>query len=871
MAKTSPDSRGAEFLDQAYAAIHLRFPLLQLLEFANVPDNGTGRFPNFVGLIAGILESSDKPCCVVLPDYKDVAIAVSTLSAVTRLRDEFPGMLRTHASTTFREREDHVLVHPCGLVYRYDGFFNPTMFKLKVIDRNESRSLPVTEIARLEKTNHKRPKGQLNSDLGQSQPTVMGSILGIKTAINRNLLRNHVLVLGARKHFLEALDRWTIQTTTLGGPLKRMLKDEVSFGKVTEGGSLCFLDDYVAAGEPLVAIASRAEDLAAHCVSAGKFEKLVLVEEIDYLTRDWRAYDSITETQHTVILANDSQRESVLQLEERGCEVWRLSSDEILFGLPEDKKHIPLREAVAKASNARNLIISGLPCKEESLDRAASELKVAADSVDTSDSGAIRELLYSLFRTLMFCAEYLGQDSTRFASTAHKLLALARGNLDRARVWLTPDAGARISQALDDMQVAVARLSETDITPKGTVLLETLRVTASAENRAAVLIVRGDTTPDEMRQWLNESGIQVGVYPLNSLPENEKFDRILVVSWPRSAKFDRLVHQYSADHLGLLAYPFEENWLDQYSKGYQRSISRGISRKRKMQLLGLPSSDCLNEASESESPQSKEGFIKFDLPAERFLTRRKIGRADQAGANEELHEEMFDAFYVDFAGPTFAYLSDGHELPVLNAYISGQQASPGKVPLRSVDDLKEGDYVMFRESGDSDIIRFLAEDEIGKDKYQQLRITAGRWRVALQNLGSDPRQVLERLKPFGFSRHLQTVRGWLTDQNTICPQDITDVRKIAGAAHDKELFISLPELERARDELMSSHISAGFRLTELLLKELPKKIGLLGQGETEIDLGVGKVWVVRIEEIDRSPSLQRRSQVNRLLWDAGVV
>ena len=49
-----------------------------------------------------------------------------------------------------------------------------------------------------------------------------------------------------------------------------------------------------------------------------------------------------------------------------------------------------------------------------------------------------------------------------------------------------------------------------------------------------------------------------------------------------------------------------------------------------------------------------------------------------------------------------------------------------------------------------------------------------------------------------------------------------------------------------------------------------RKIGVLAQGETVLDLGVGKVWVVRIEEIDRSPSTQRRSQVNRLLWDVGV-
>jgi hypothetical protein len=284
----------------------------------------------------------------------------------------------------------------------------------------------------------------------------------------------------------------------------------------------------------------------------------------------------------------------------------------------------------------------------------------------------------------------------------------------------------------------------------------------------------------------------------------------------------------------------------------------------------LSPTELQEDGDEAESKGLKDDLVKFDLPAERFLTRRKFGLADERAAEGE-QDEFVDACYVDFAGPTFTHLTDGHELPVLNAFISGEQANPGKVPLRSVKDLKEGDYVMFRESGDSDIIRFLAEDEIGKEKYQQLRLIAGRWRTTLQKLGKDPREVLESLRSFGFSRHLQTLRAWLADENTICPQDITDVRIIAGAARDKALFASLPELESARDEIMSLHIRAGYRLTELLLKELPKKIGLLSQAETELDLGVGKVWVVHIEEVDRSPSTQRRSQVNRLLWDIGAL
>ena len=618
MSTISPESSHAQTLDLMRQAVLARFPLLQILEFSDDSSSNPAAFPTFVGLIATILASAEKPCCIVLPDCKDVAIAVSTLLAVSRFCDEFPEILRTYASVSFKEANDHVLVHPCGLVYRYEGFFTPTLFRLKVVDRNESRSLPVTEIARLEKTTRKRPKGYLNSDLGQSQPTILGSLLGIKTAVNRNFLRNRVLVLGARNGFVEALDRWTMRATYGEGEIKRPLKDEVPFGKVVEGGKLSFLDDYVAAGEPLVAIASRADDLAAHCTTIERFTKSVLIDEIEYLTRDLRAYDSITENQRTVILASDSQRESVHPLEERGCEVWRLTPDEILFGTTVERQHGPLRSVITKASSARHLVISGLPCREENLDRAAMALKETAEAISSKDNGAIRDLLYSLFRMLMFCAEYLGQDPERFSVAAGKLLQSATQHLERAKVWLTPEISDRIGQAINDVQIAVKTLSQCGVTPKGRVLIENLKTTGLADKQIAVAVARGETNCEELRQWLTKSGVDAEIYSVSEIPENAPFDRILVVSWPRWERFDRLVHQYATNDLRLLGYRFEEEWLNRYRQRYKRSVLPGVSTKRKKELLGIFSAEGQNDEGESAYESSQNTLVKFDFSEERL-------------------------------------------------------------------------------------------------------------------------------------------------------------------------------------------------------------------------------------------------------------
>lgn len=864
LAETPTDSaRMSSPLAEMEHAVLCRFPVLRLLEFSDQSQSCPLSLPPFVGLIGTLLETVEKPCCVVLPDCSGVAIATCTLVAVNRLRAEFPDLLRNHASVTFRKGVDNVLVHPAQLVYRYEGFFNPDFFKLGIVDRNDSRSLPVKDIARLEKTTRKRPKGQLTSDLGQRQDSVLGSLLDIKASLNRNVLVNHVLLLGARSRLVEELDEWAIQLATGNGRIRRPMKDEVPFGKVVEGGHLALLDGYVAEGEPLVAIASRSVDLAAHCEQAGRLTKGVLVSDIDQLVRDLRSYDSITENQRTVILATDAERDAVRLLEERGCEIWRFSPEEILMGLPSGASTGPLANLITKVSRVRNLVISEVVCKEDSLDSAAGELKEAAETLASADNGTIRELLYSLFRLLMLCAEYVGQDSEHFSEGATRLVESTKGQLRTARMWLSDETFEQINSALDNMHIAAVKLSESSLTPKGTVLIDALRNGNSNGTQCAVIVARSRL--EDVQQWLAKSGVAAQIYSINDIPENEVFERVLVLSWPRSSRFDDLVHRYLTTDLRLVAYDFEGKWLSQYRRRYKRSAVSKMLLKRKLQLLGVSSGVHASVSDAADDSSESGGIVSFDITEERFLSRRKGTRNVELGTSEQ--EMLVDALYVDFVGPTFAYLTEGHELAVLNQYISGEGTGT-KVPMRSVDQLKAGDYVLFRESGDSDIIRFLAEDEVGKEQYQVLRAEATRWRRALNSLGKDPRAVWERLRAVGFSRHLLTVKAWLYDESRICPKSVEDVRKIAEASNDKELLASLAQLEKAKDELMSLHISAGFRLTQLLIKELPGKLGVLKRGETELDLGVGKVWIVRIQDLERSPSAQRRSQVNRLLWDA---
>ena len=860
------DTASADFLKEAQAAVESRFPLISRVLLAEQNGLPATALPAVAGLIAAILESADKPCCLVMPDHRGVALAVGTLLAVSQLHRAVPEILRAHANASF-QIDDRVLVHPSGLVYEYRGFFCPEFFRLKVINKNESRSLPVREVARLEKTSRKMPKGYLNSDLGRPEPTVLGTLVGIPGTVNRNFLRNYVAILGSKKLLRDQLERWTIAIDTPGGPAGT-LGNEVPFGEVNDDATLGFFDRYVASGEPLVAVASSPDELAAFCAARGPFTTSVILDDVERLARNLHACDAIADSQRMVLLASDSQYEAVRALKER-CVVWQLSPEEVLLGAGNGQQRGPLKGLLNKAFNMRDLVVSPSPCADATLDEVAADLSAAAKSVPTdNDNSTVRDLFLNLFGTLMFCAEYLGSTEEAFVGEIGTKLKQVEGLLKRAEIWFTPEVAGQLRTVITRLHCAAGELSGSQVTPKGRVLLESV-IAAGTSPLPIAVVTRSEARRDEVHRWLTAHGHPIPVYRITEVPSDGQFEQLVVVSWPSARRFDRLLRLYATQRLQVLAYSFERLWLRDYSQRYLRSAPASLTTRRKSLLVGLAQAGNMHEESPEAVPAA-EGRGPFDLPEERFLIRRKSVAATISESGGQ-PEELAEAYYVDFVGPTFGYFTEGHELPVVNEYVAGNQGAASKVPFRSIEDLRVGDFVLFRETGDSDIIRFMVEDEIGVEAYRKLRAVATRWKSSLRKIGRDPAAVWDRLRPFGFSRHIQTLRSWLMSEYMIAPKNLGDIGLIARASDDRELLDLLPEIENAISEINGHHIRAGKRLTTELLKELPKRLEVLGTGETELDLGFGRVWIVRVEEIDEATSQISRSLVNRLLWDSEYV
>ncbi len=852
-----------DLLQSAEERIKQAFPLLSQLCISERFEAPAVPIPFFVALIAAIAESSKRPCCVILPEKKGVAATVSLLLALHRFKCDTPDILRRYASISFKPGEQ-VLVNPLGLVYEYGGFFTPELFRLKVLDRNESRSLHVSEVARLEKTTRRRPKGYIGSDLGVPNPTLLGTVIDIKGSVNRNLLQNYVAILSSKKVIEEQLRNWRIGAQTNGNELGGSFEEVIPAGEITDNGGLKFLDSYVPKeGAPLVAITSRPEDLATYCAHTSSFTKLVVVDEIERLTRNFQAYDTIADSQPMLIISDATEHMAISDLYMRGCQVWDMTANEILAGVDSAYQNDPFGNIFRKAANRQELVVASLSCSSAPLEKAAEAIRSISRSLPReSENSLVRDLFFSLFGTIMSSAEFLGQPASDFNRVMSMRIEQANGLMHNAAPWIPSGLTTQLQSSISELSDALDLLFIDSLTPKGDLLLKCL-TQSRGDGVNVALATPTDKRRDELLKWLTVQKQIVPVYLFSELTENPKIDTVILTAWPNAKRFDALMRLYAAKRIEILGYSFERKWLHDYQHSFASENVSSLKEKRKIALLSmLPAAESSEDGQEENEP---EQINPFQLPEERFLTRRKtISSEGDYAANGGAQCE---AYYVDFAGSSFAYITDGHELSIVSKFVGDCGVTSAAVKNSPLKEVSVGDYILFRKSGDSDILRFIAEDLVGASQYKAMRDKATSWRAALECLGHTPREIWQKLHSAGFVCHKWNVRNWVTDQHMIAPKNFDSVRMIAQAARDDELMASLSEVEKAVDQTKSLHIRAGFKLTAMLREALPTGIQADGEREIELDLVFGSVWIVRVTEIDRAATQCSRSLVNRLLWD----
>ena len=761
-----------------------RFPLLNKITGLFGKNLPWERIPWFLGFfLAAVEQPGTGACCFVLDKNSGTTAIASVLAALIRFQKDFPDLVKRHTESSF-SRGERVRVKPNNFVYEYDGIWEkyPDFFCLKVLDsRNDKRSFRLENILRLESTDRSRPKGKLNSDLGDFQRSPLGHLLGLPECGNKNLIENKTLVLIEQTKFDRFANSTILAPPRIHAKEFHNLYSLLSSGSIAPDGTVRSKDDH----QPIVAVTSAPEYLSSACLRAEPATKTVFADGARRIAGNLQAFDDIAERQKMLILASPDEREYIDQLGRRNCAIWRMSPEEILIGessIDTRVRRSSVGATIRAADIKRRSKISTVDCEDVLLQRVAISLgqvmEIIKDEEESSEAERIAGNLRGILLDFSECCFGVGD-------VTMSNLAEARNYFKEHEMYLEEQMKTGIQEALDGLEQAVE-------TGYGQNKAEILQDLLSKLNGKWIITSRSSRTTECLREKLDLSnGFEVRrLAEIN--PESE-YDGVIVPAWPNRWNFAKLTSMALAPDVRVLTYPFEKELvLDHKKYEEQRSRSNNMDVEKRSSLLGVKSSHFPEESDEKIDEEEKSqretettetevsSLFKFENRMRKQQRSRLIEATD--------YKDPREARVVHFFGECYALLTEWVQLPVLNEFVYKNSEENPKLLSKTPSQLSPGDFVLFRASGDKEFIRLVAEEILGEKQYGKIRQTAEIWKRALRILGGNPETLRKELAKHGLKKSPATITLWLKNPDLIAPQKYSDLEVIANAAEDTELI-----------------------------------------------------------------------------------
>ena len=767
---------------------------------------------------------------------------------------------------------DLVRVHPGKDVYRYGGYDAscPDRIWLITVNNKGKWQVPAASIvSRLEKTTQTRPIGKLNTPILKPEATPLDLLLGTSFFGNNSLVENELLILDSVSGF----DDFTEACGFLNQqhiPDAHSIKTMLPFGRITRpdaanSGWLRKFDDSGGDGEPIIAVTHSAEVLADYCIDAQARSKLVVVNGLGHI-RNLQAYDDISQTQRLVLFADHDNEELIDSLGKRGCRFWLLDQRELLVGDHKPATNGILGSVTRWARNYDTLSVDHEPCEDVRLDEvwlSLDKFSGAAIHPDDNTLATVVTRAWVLFRNARSAWAVPTEDDRRKALADVDAFRL---DIQNNRTWIAPDSVLSLNKIADALADCYGQ-NPTLGAAKGAALLRAIRQESQEHNKVAIL-VRSEARVGELRRWLSRQNLvnNTEVLSPRTLPINEAFDRVICVTWFSGDTMKQVVSKLAAPRVTVIGYPCERLWLRQFQPRIKQHLRIStLTSDEKTALIGGGQQPCNKwpeeEIRETTCPEPAAGPGIWDLEH-----RLRLGRIGLAVRPTEAVDTL-PARYVRFSGDCYAFITETHKLAVATDMVSGSARPNHKLPERTLLDIRPGDFIVFPESGERELVQELADRLIGPTA-EQLRKTAHLWKDALHSSGLAPEEFLRHARALNRPRHPATIRNWFADTSQIGPREMDDLVLIAIVTKDAQLEREVEAVRAAIEQLWSAHQSAGVRLRDVLLQRLPQVIGQVEESGTKVDLGeLGSAWVVRVEAVEAETEPRGRGEVNRLLFE----
>jgi hypothetical protein len=857
--------------------IQLKVPLIENLMISDgIREDST--LPPIVGLVASFFcQDTEDDACLVVPVKGDIAYNAAVLSSLNSFQKNCTALAEKYLEKDL-VKGDKVKVQPTGDVFVYDGYTKyegKVFFRLKFLNdpSNSSRSFPLGGAIRLEKTNDVKPRGT-GSSLGKMIKSPLDKLTGSEVGGNRALLENELIIVTEMKRFKHFLQRYKSRNKALklnGDNGVVELSDAIELGKITSDGKLIFVNSDVKDGKPLIAVSRSLSDVANYCKINNMPKQKIIIDGAKRTSDHLSDISKILEFSRVVILADHAEIENVSQLKKMNCSILNVNN-QLAFSLIENCTTMP--NTVKKFYNASRFKLTKYEVVNCELDLIYSKIR-EFDSVLKSedDLSPLKKTVKQFYNALMDLAALVDDQGSEHYERIKQNLNIPCTYIIQNRVYL-PASFVEISNSILKLFEKIFETGAGKLTlMKGTLLLEAVETSVLAQQQI-VVVCRNQNSQKSVENLLLSAGYEkVKVILPDQLSDYTDLDKVILNGMPWANKLNRLLSDYRSSEIDAIVYKFEYYSIKKRLDAKAR-ILKGWSKNTKelAQHTGIPAEflPLVNTHGEAEASSTFHDLSHFDLDS----IMANIKKGTPVDSDDPSREDYKDCRYVGFTESAYAYLTDGFKIPVVTDFLNLSDNAEGRhVGLRYVNELLQGDKVVFRVSSnsDTDLIKDTARLIYGPLDYDNLRTSSSAWKDVLHQQALSTIDLRARLSAHGLDRTLQAVRGWLTNPYVIGVQQESDLRVIMSLSTKNYNDAEIDKIWYAMKKIRSMHTTAGKNLKSLLEQNLDKLASSLKSKDIKrFNLKVegqslGQFEIVEVEDISKQTEQRPLSEIDKLL------
>jgi len=577
------------------------------------------------------------------------------------------------------------------------------------------------------------------------------------------------------------------------------------------------------------------------------------------------ALDQLCRQKYPVVFLTDMEGSLDLRmLSDRGFNIWRWNEDSITKDLYEFSNTIIDR----KTRNCANSVIEYCTAKSAEICDSLKLLYKHREDVKLQ-SPIVASIYGSLFEYTLIALRSI-------TPVGPERIQKVKNELEECRDKLIDEKRYISDELYENLQFVVNNLLQvysSDFTfPKINLLLS--KITEGNYKKINIIISEKEDKNNVLIYWknkLDENGIIadieilypdefIGHYSLDS-------DITVITGWFNKQAMQRILFSYNAEKYLILLYEYENKWKNAHASMWRDSYNKDENKDIVKKSLGKEIHYVIKDYIVSEQDTLHQDHFTDDMEEIDLILREHKYR--KYISNHET--ETIEAIPVGFAGGFFAFFTPTRKLITVTEIIVNRAK---KISIKPANELNVGDFIVIRET-QKDLIREIADLILTASGKEQCRQKASEWRDALtiEAVFCEFDDLYDRLYSAGCTKDKLTVKRWLNDEDTIIPQDKSDLIAIATALNDSELLEKTDEIYAAGRTVMSAHIKAGRVISEKLRRCIADEIYLKQRIDPYniyhliplyID-DVGKVNVLKITDINKEPVIIEAGNANKLI------